>query len=135
MINNCVFVIVIERWRLSSAGERFLHTEEVVGSIPTASTIYAVLAQLAEQLICNHQVVGSIPIDGTKLKIINILFTVYFFISNKLFLNSYINKWLKLRLKTHIIIERPIYAVLAQLAEQLICNHQVVGSIPIDGTI
>ena len=27
------------------------------------------------------------------------------------------------------------HAVLAQLAEQLICNHQVVGSIPIDGTI
>ena len=30
------------------------------------STINAVLAQLAEQLICNHQVVGSIPIDGTR---------------------------------------------------------------------
>ena len=59
------FAILIERWRLSSAGERFLHTEEVVGSIPTVSTKFAVLAQLAEQLICNHQVVGSIPIDGT----------------------------------------------------------------------
>ena len=38
------------------------------GSIPARCTIYfvlAVLAQLAEQLICNHQVVGSIPIDGT----------------------------------------------------------------------
>ena len=48
------FAILIERWRLSSAGERFLHTEEVVGSIPTVSTKYAVLAQLAEQLICNQ---------------------------------------------------------------------------------
>ena len=33
------------------------------------STINAVLAQLAEQLICNHQVVGSIPIDGTRSSI------------------------------------------------------------------
>ena len=66
LLNKVHFVIVIERWRLSSAGERFLHTEEVVGSIPTVSTINAVLAQLAEQLICNHQVVGSIPIDGTR---------------------------------------------------------------------
>ena len=39
---------------LSSAGERFLHTEEVTGSIPVVSTKYAVLAQLAEQLICNQ---------------------------------------------------------------------------------
>ena len=36
------------------------------GSIPARRTKIAVLAQLAEQLICNHQVVGSIPIDGTK---------------------------------------------------------------------
>ena len=57
----------VHTWTLSSAGERFLHTEEVTGSIPVVSTRYAVLAQLAEQLICNHQVVGSIPIDGTKL--------------------------------------------------------------------
>ena len=69
LLNKYHFVIVIERWRLSSAGERFLHTEEVVGSIPTVSTICAVLAQLAEQLICNHQVVGSIPIDGTNQSI------------------------------------------------------------------
>jgi hypothetical protein len=41
---------------LSSVGERFLHTEEVVGPIPIAPTkpTYAVLAQLAEQLICNQ---------------------------------------------------------------------------------
>ena len=38
-------------------GERFLHTEEVVGSIPSVSTISASradVAQLAEQLICNQ---------------------------------------------------------------------------------
>lgn len=40
---------------LSSAGERFLHTEEVTSSILVVSTRrYAVLAQLAEQLICNQ---------------------------------------------------------------------------------
>ena len=50
---------------LSSAGERFLHTEEVAGSNPLVSTTNADLAQLAEQLICNHQVVGSSPIVGT----------------------------------------------------------------------
>ena len=42
-------------WTLSSAGERFLHTEEVTGSIPVVSTKgNAVLAQLAEQSICNR---------------------------------------------------------------------------------
>ena len=41
-------------WTLSSAGERFLHTEEVTGSIPVVSTRNAVLAQLAEQSICNR---------------------------------------------------------------------------------
>ncbi len=38
---------------LAQMGERFLHTEEVTGSIPVVSTI-AVIAQLAEQLICNQ---------------------------------------------------------------------------------
>lgn len=41
---------------LSSAGERFLHTEEVAGSIPVALTIEirAGLAHPVEQLICNQ---------------------------------------------------------------------------------
>ena len=39
---------------LAQLGERFLHTEEVVGSIPIVSTRRAVLAQLAVQLICNQ---------------------------------------------------------------------------------
>jgi len=38
---------------LAQLGERFLHTEEVTGSIPVVSTS-AVIAQLAEQLICNQ---------------------------------------------------------------------------------
>ena len=53
-------------WVFSSAGERFLHTEEVVGSTPITPT-NAVLAQLVEQLPCKHQAVGSSPIDGTTL--------------------------------------------------------------------
>jgi hypothetical protein len=40
---------------LAQLGERFLHTEEVTGSIPVVSTSsVAVIAQLAEQLICNQ---------------------------------------------------------------------------------
>ena len=41
---------------LSSAGERFLHTEEVAGPIPVALTIalFANLAHPVEQLICNQ---------------------------------------------------------------------------------
>ena len=46
LLNKYHFVIVIERWRLSSAGERFLHTEEVVGSIPTVSTIKCRLSSI-----------------------------------------------------------------------------------------
>ena len=35
------------------------------GSIPVGVTIYADVAQLAEQLTCNQQVIGSIPIVGS----------------------------------------------------------------------
>ena len=35
-------------------------TTEIVYSL-----FFAIIAQLAEQLICNQQVVGSIPIDGS----------------------------------------------------------------------
>ena len=38
-----------------------------VGSIPTTRTIYAVIAQLVEQLPCKHQVPSSILGDGTIL--------------------------------------------------------------------
>ncbi len=31
-------VVLLSAWTLSSAGERFLHTEEVTGSIPVVST-------------------------------------------------------------------------------------------------
>ena len=43
-------------WVFSSAGERFLHTEEVAGPIPVALTIalFANLAHPVEQLICNQ---------------------------------------------------------------------------------
>ena len=46
LLNIYRFAILIERWRLSSAGERFLHTEEVVGSIPTVSTIKCRLSSI-----------------------------------------------------------------------------------------
>jgi hypothetical protein len=53
---------------LSSAGERFLHTEEVAGPIPVALTIFANLAHPVEQLICNQQVAGPSPAVGTIRK-------------------------------------------------------------------
>ena len=57
---------------LAQLGEYFLHTERVVGSNPTVSTtLYAVVAQQAEQLTCNQQVGGSIPLDGTRLLIVD----------------------------------------------------------------
>lgn len=41
---------------------RWFHRPEVVGSSPTPGTIlFAGVAQLAEQVICNHQVGGSSP--------------------------------------------------------------------------
>ena len=33
-----VVYLSVHNWTLSSAGERFLHTEEVTGSIPVVST-------------------------------------------------------------------------------------------------
>ena len=43
------------------------HSEEVrvlPARLLFFSNIYAVIAQLVEQLICNHQVAGSSPVDG-----------------------------------------------------------------------
>ena len=66
---NLMFLGLVCFWVFSSAGERFLHTEEVIGPTPiTPTNLLAVLAQLAEQLPCKHQVVGSNPIDGTIMK-------------------------------------------------------------------
>ena len=44
------------------------------GSIPVGVRLYADVAQLAEQLICNQQVIGSSPIigfvpEGTKINL------------------------------------------------------------------
>lgn len=65
-----MFLGLVCFWVFSSAGERFLHTEEVIGPTPiTPTNLLAVLAQLAEQLPCKHQVVGSNPIDGTISRI------------------------------------------------------------------
>jgi Na+-transporting methylmalonyl-CoA/oxaloacetate decarboxylase gamma subunit len=44
---------------ISSLVERFFDMEEADGSIPSSITINAVIAQLVEQLISNHQVGSS----------------------------------------------------------------------------
>ena len=49
-------------------GEHLPYKQGVIGSSPIGpiyySIIYADVAQLAEQLICNQQVIGSSPIIG-----------------------------------------------------------------------
>lgn len=45
-----------------------------VGSTPIIPTDYALVAQLVEQVICNHQVVGSIPIGSSIQSRLNVCF-------------------------------------------------------------
>ena len=78
------------------------------------------MAQLAEQLICNQQVIGSSPIIGFQ------------------FNNT--AGWSSLEARRahnpKVTGSNPvpaIYAQIAQLVEQLICNQQVIGSSPIIG--
>ena len=79
-------------------------------------TIYSEVAHAVEQVTVNHLVAGSIS-HGAIFK--NILLTTVKLLSYlyQLF-DSHMN-----------------FALLAQLVEQLICNHQVVGSIPTEGSI
>ena len=81
------------------------------------------MAQLAEQLICNQQVIGSSPIVGSY---------------------GWIPEWPKGADCKSVAerfggsnpppsISRKALADVAQLAEQLICNQQVIGSSPIIG--
>ena len=94
------------------------------------------MAQLAEQLICNQQVIGSSPIIGLQNSICSEL-NIYLdgFPSgqrgqtvNLLQIASVV------RIHLHPLAERRC-ADVAQLAEQLICNQQVIGSSPIIGLI
>ena len=51
-------------WDLSSAGRASALQAEGHRFEPCRSHLYADVAQLAEQLICNQQVIGSSPIIG-----------------------------------------------------------------------
>ncbi len=53
---------------LSSAGRASALQAEGHRFEPYRSHLYADVAQLAEQLICNQQVIGSSPIIGLKLR-------------------------------------------------------------------
>ena len=55
-------------WDLSSAGRASALQAEGHRFEPYRSHLYADVAQLAEQLICNQQVIGSSPIIGLKLR-------------------------------------------------------------------
>ena len=88
------------------------------------------MAQLAEQLICNQQVIGSSPIIG--------FYTISYCIYGQ------IPEWPKgtdCKSAANCFggsnpppsISRKALADVAQLAEQLICNQQVIGSSPIIG--
>ena len=87
------------------------------------------MAQLAEQLICNQQVEGSSPPigffglcqmggfpSGQRGQTVNLLATPSV-----------------VRIHHHPLAEG--HADVAQLAEQLICNQQVIGSSPIIGFV
>ena len=56
-------------WDLSSAGRASALQAEGHRFEPYRSHLYADVAQLAEQLICNQQVIGSSPIIGFTLGI------------------------------------------------------------------
>ena len=64
-----IWVVFIKIRGLSSAGRASALQAEGHRFEPYWSHIYADVAQLAEQLICNQQVIGSSPIIGFALNI------------------------------------------------------------------
>ena len=60
--SSSLFWVVM--WDLSSAGRASALQAEGHRFEPYRSHLYADVAQLAEQLICNQQVIGSSPIIG-----------------------------------------------------------------------
>ena len=134
---NFLTLITSNAWDLSSAGRASAlqaegHRFEPCRSHLTNSFIsYADVAQLAEQLICNQQVIGSSPIIG----FIQFNIELYY---------GQIPEWPKgtdCKSAANCFggsnpppsISRKALADVAQLAEQLICNQQVIGSSPIIG--
>ena len=114
----------------SSAGRASALQAEGHRFEPYRSHLYADVAQLAEQLICNQQVIGSSPIIG--------------FSQLNMLCNGQIPEWPKgtdCKSAANCFggsnpppsISRKALADVAQLAEQLICNQQVIGSSPIIG--
>ena len=104
------------------------------------------MAQLAEQLICNQQVIGSSPIIGF------VLISQYNIVQLNMRYFGWIPEWPKgtdcksaancfggsnppspIESTDVVRFYSLIYADVAQLAEQLICNQQVIGSSPIIG--
>ena len=73
--SSSLFWVVM--WDLSSAGRASALQAEGHRFEPYRSHLYADVAQLAEQLICNQQVIGSSPIIGLFLgtEIINWTFS------------------------------------------------------------
>ena len=134
---NFLTLTTSNAWDLSSAGRASAlqaegHRFEPCRSHLTNSFIsYADVAQLAEQLICNQQVIGSSPIIG----FIQFNIELYY---------GQIPEWPKgtdCKSAANCFggsnpppsISRKALADVAQLAEQLICNQQVIGSSPIIG--
>ena len=80
--------------------------------------LYADVAQLAEQLICNQQVIGSSPRRSILL----------------IFLAQWLS-WLERRPVTAEVVSSSliwvVYGVLAQLGEHLPYKQRVIGSSPI----
>ena len=88
--------------------------------------LYADVAQLAEQLICNQQVIGSSPIIGLAIR-----FIINFIVK------QYIAGWSSLEARRahnpKVIGSNPVpatHAQIAQLVEQRTENPRVAGSIP-----
>ena len=109
--------------------ERRPVTAEVTGSSPVwvvsseTKVIYGIIAQLGEHLPYKQGVIGSSPIgpimdgfpSGQRGQTVNLLATLSV-----------------VRIHLHPFAKRH-NADVAQLAEQLICNQQVIGSSPIIG--
>ena len=52
---------------IAQTGERLPCKQDVVGSTPAGSTIFACVAQLVERLFCKQRVGGSNPLAGSIL--------------------------------------------------------------------
>ena len=91
------------------------------------------MAQLAEQLICNQQVIGSSPVWVVSVIVFTITIWDLSSAGRASALQAEGHRFEPCR--SHLTNSFISYADVAQLAEQLICNQQVIGSSPIIGFI